>query len=84
MTPGIQTRGRGRITTNKINQQKTQNKVVVAQPQSTSKVTLAQTQSTVTKYNEPLPTGSKLEQSTQNHIRSTASNIDKAKIIENT
>lgn len=69
---GIQTRGRGRITTNKIEQIKTQNKVALAQPQST------------TQYNEPLPTSSKLEQSTQNQIRSTASNIHKAKIIEST
>lgn len=69
---GIQTRGRGRITTNKIEQTKTQNKVALAHPQST------------TQYNEPLPTSSKLEQSTQNQIRSTVSNIDKAKIIEST
>lgn len=66
---GIQTRGRGRITTNKIEQTKTQNKVVVSQSG----------QSTI-KY-EPRPASGQLDQSTQNQIQPTASNIEQIKIV---
>lgn len=65
---GIQTKGRGRITTNKIEQAKTQNRVVLAQPQST------------TQY-QPRPASGQLDQSTQNQIQPTASNIEQAKIV---
>lgn len=67
---GIQTRGRGRITTNKIEQAKTQNKVVVSQSG----------QSTI-KY-KPIPASGQLDQSTQNQIQSTASNIEQARIVK--
>jgi len=66
MTPGIQSRGRGRITTNKINQQKTQNNVVVSQSGQSN-----------IKY-QPRPVSGQLDQSTQNKIQSTASNIEQA------
>ena len=56
MTPGIQSRGRGRITTNKINQQKTQNNVVVSQSGQSN-----------IKY-QPRPVSGQLDQSTQNKI----------------
>jgi hypothetical protein len=61
--PGIQTRGRNRITTNKIEQ----DKVVATQPQNIT-----------VKESQPLPSSSKLEQSTQNQIQSTESNIEQA------
>ena len=67
---GIQTRGRGRITTNKIEQAKTQNKVVVSQSG----------QSTI-KY-KPIPASGQLDQSTQNQIQPTASNIEQARIVK--
>ena len=67
---GIQTRGRGRITTNKIEQTKTQNKVVVSQSG----------QSTI-KY-KPIPASGQLDQSTQNQIQPTASNIEQARIVK--
>ena len=67
---GIQTRGRGRITTNKIEQAKTQNKVVVSQSG----------QSTI-KY-QPIPASGQLDQSTQNQIQPTASNIEQARIVK--
>ena len=67
---GIQTRGRGRITTNKIEQAKTQNKVVVSQSG----------QSTI-KY-KPIPASGQLDQSTQNQIQPTASNIEQAIIVK--
>jgi len=65
---GIQTRGRGRTTTNKIEQTKTQNKVALAQPQST------------TQY-QPRPASGQLDQSTQNQLQPTTSNIEQAKIV---
>jgi hypothetical protein len=61
--PGIQTRGRNRITTNKIEQ----DKVIATQPQNI-----------IVKESQPLPSSSKLEQSTQNQIQSTESNIEQA------
>ncbi len=67
---GIQTRGRGRITTNKIEQAKTQNKVVVSQSG----------QSTI-KY-KPIPASGQLDQSTQNQIQPTTSNIEQARIVK--
>ena len=66
--PGIQTRGRGRTTANKIEQAKTQNKVASAQSQST------------TQY-QPKPASGQLDQSTQNQIQPTTSNIEQAKIV---
>ena len=66
---GIQTRGRGRITPNKIEQVKTQNRVVVSQSGDS-----------VIKY-EPRPASGQLDQSTQNQIQPTASNIEQAKIV---
>jgi hypothetical protein len=65
---GIQTRGRGRTTTNKIEQTKTQNKVALAQPQST------------TQY-QPRPASGQLDQSTQNQIQPTTSNIEQARTV---
>lgn len=67
---GIQTRGRGRTTTNKIEQIKTQNKVVVSQSG----------QSTI-KY-KPIPASGQLDQSTQNQIQPTASNIEQSQIVK--
>ena len=68
--PGIQTRGRGRTTTNKIEQTKTQNKVVVSQS----------VQSNI-KY-QPRPASGQLDQSTQNQIQPTTSNIEQAVIVK--
>jgi hypothetical protein len=62
--PGIQSRGRTRNNTNKIEQVKTQNKVIATQPRST-------------KYT-PRPSSGKLDQSTQNKIQPTESNIIQA------
>jgi len=59
--PGIQTRGRNRITTNKIEQ----DKVVATQPQNTIEY-------------QPRPASGKLDQSTQNQIQPTDSNIEQA------
>ena len=67
---GIQTRGRGRTTANKIEQIKTQNKVVVSQSG----------QSTI-KY-KPIPASGQLDQSTQNQIQPTASNIEQSQIVK--
>ena len=67
---GIQSRGRGRITTNKINQQKTQNNVVVSQSGQSN-----------IKY-QPRPASGQLDQSTQNQIQPTTSNIEQAKIVK--
>ncbi len=62
--PGIQSRGRTRNNTNKIERVKTQNKVISTQPRST-------------RY-QPRPSSGKLDQSTQNKIQSTDSNIIQA------
>ena len=62
--PGIQSRGRTRNNTNKIERVKTQNKVIATQPRST-------------RY-QPRPSSGKLDQSTQNKIQSTDSNIIQA------
>jgi hypothetical protein len=62
--PGIQSRGRTRNNTNKIERVKTQNKVIATQPRST-------------RY-QPRPSSGKLDQSTQNKIQSTDSNIAQA------
>ena len=62
--PGIQSRGRTRNNTNKIEQVKTQNKVIATKPRST-------------RY-QPRPASGQLDQSTQNKIQPTESNIAQA------
>ena len=62
--PGIQSRGRTRNNTNKIEQVKTQNKVITTKKRST-------------RY-QPRPSSGKLDQSTQNQIQPTDSNIAQA------
>ena len=66
--PGIQSRGRTRNNTNKIEQVKTQNKVIVTKPRTTT-------------Y-QPRPASGQLDQSTQNKIQPTASNIEQATIVK--
>tara|TARA_B110001454_G_scaffold213547_1_gene231922 strand:+ start:1978 stop:3423 length:1446 start_codon:yes stop_codon:yes gene_type:complete len=66
--PGIQISGRNRNNTNKIEQVKTQNKVIAVQ----------QTRSTRSTRYQPRPASGKLDQSTQNQIQPTASNIEQA------
>ena len=70
--PGIQTRGRNRITTNKIEQDKKTVEVYKSGQSTPEHHTNA-----VAVY-QPLPSSSKLEQSTQNQIQSTESNIEQA------
>ena len=70
--PGIQTRGSNRITTNKIEQDK---KIVEVYKSGQS--TPEHHTNAVAVY-QPLPSSSKLEQSTQNQIQSTESNIEQA------
>jgi hypothetical protein len=65
---GIQSRGRTRNNTNKIERVKTQNKIISTQPRST-------------RY-QPRPSSGKLDQSTQNKIQSTDSNIAQAVTVE--
>ena len=65
--PGIQSRGRTRNNTNKIEQVKTQNKVIATKPRTTT-------------Y-QPRPASGQLDQSTQNKIQPTASNIEQATIV---
>ena len=67
--PGIQSRGRGRITPNKIEQVKTQNKIVISQSEQNT-----------AKY-KPRPASGQLDQSTQNQIQPTTSNIEQARIV---
>ena len=62
--PGIQSRGRTRNNTNKIEQVKTQNKVIATKP--------------ITTTYQPRPASGQLDQSTQNKIQPTASNIAQA------
>ena len=66
--PGIQSRGRTRNNTNKIEQVKTQNKVIATKPRTTT-------------Y-QPRPASGQLDQSTQNKIQPTASNIEQATIVK--
>ena len=70
--PGIRTRGRNRITTNKIEQDKKTVEVYKSGQSTPEHHTNA-----VAVY-QPLPSSSKLEQSTQNQIQSTESNIEQA------